>query len=129
MSSEPRPTGRAKGERGALEAAVAAAERALALIAGDDEATYLLNSERQLAIERLLIRFGEALKDVSAKTLLDVDANANWAGPKGFRDLAAHWYEEGLDHALIWRTLMHDLPPMVDAIRRWLSSETSLDKT
>jgi hypothetical protein len=41
---------------------VRAGRKALELVAADTEVSYLSNSERQLAIERLLIRFGEALK-------------------------------------------------------------------
>lgn len=40
-------------------AALRAGSKALELIAHDTEISYLANSERQLAIERLLIRFGE----------------------------------------------------------------------
>jgi uncharacterized protein with HEPN domain len=46
-----------------------------------------------------LIRFGEALKSIPNQTLTEIDPNIAWAGPKGFRDIASHWYEEGLDLA------------------------------
>ena len=39
-----------------------AGRKALELVVHDTEVSYLANNERQLAIERLLIRFGEALK-------------------------------------------------------------------
>ena len=90
-------------------------------------ATYLANSERQLAIERLLIRFGEALKSIPNHTLTKVDSNIAWAGPKGFRDIASHWYEEGLDHRLIWHALANDLPPMLDSLQRWIDTSSSPD--
>ena len=83
MSSERSPGSRADTPRGAALAAVRAGQRALELIAGDDEATYLANNERQLAIERLLIRFGEALKSIPNETLAEVDPDIRWAGPKG----------------------------------------------
>jgi hypothetical protein len=54
--------GRADTPKEIAAAAARIAERALALIAGDTEASYLANGERQLVIERLLIQFGEALK-------------------------------------------------------------------
>ena len=95
-----------------------AGRRALELVAADSEAGYLANNERQLAVERLLIRFGEALKSIPNETLTQIDANLAWEGPKGFRDLASHWYEEGLDHRLIWLALVNDLPPMLDALQR-----------
>jgi hypothetical protein len=42
--------------------------------------------------------------------MTQIDSNIAWAGPKGFRDIASHWYEEGLDHRLIWHALANDLP-------------------
>lgn len=105
-----------------MEAALKAGRRAVGLTAADTELTYLANQERQYAIERLLIRFGEALKDVSPETLLSIEPTADWSGPKAFRDLAAHWYEDGLDHGLIWRALKLDMPPLLAAIERWLAS-------
>jgi uncharacterized protein with HEPN domain len=106
-------------------AAVRAGRNALELVAHDTEVTYLANNERQLAIERLLIRFGEALKSIQNETLTQIDPNIAWAGPKGFRDIASHWYEEGLDHRLIWHALANDLPPMVDALQRWIDDHDS----
>lgn len=100
-------------------AAVRAGRLALELVALDNEATYLANSERQLAVERLLIRFGEALKGIPNQTLTVIDSKIRWTGPKGFRDIASHWYEEGLDHRLIWHALMNDLRPMLDSLQSW----------
>jgi uncharacterized protein with HEPN domain len=106
-----------------LSAALRVGLRALELVASDDEASYLANLERQFAIERMLIRFGEALKHVPVEVLAEVDANANWSGPKAFRDLASHWYEDGLDHALIWRALQLDLPRLLGSIDEWLRKQ------
>jgi uncharacterized protein with HEPN domain len=120
-SESPAKGGRSSDEAGALAAALRVGQKALDLTASDDEASYLANEERQFAIERLLIRFGEALKDVSPETLTKIDPHANWSGPKGFRDLASHWYDDGLDHGLIWSALQGDLPTMLHAIKAWLS--------
>ena len=84
-----------------------------------------LANESQLAIERLLIRCGEALKSIPNHTLTQIDSNIAWAGPKGFRDIASHWYEEGLDHRLIWHALANDLPPMLDSLQRWIDNQQS----
>jgi uncharacterized protein with HEPN domain len=65
-------------------AAVRAGRKAQELVARDTEVSYLANNERQLAIERLLIRFGEALKSIPNQTLTQIDSNIAWAGPKGF---------------------------------------------
>ena len=72
-------------------------------------------------------RFGEALKSIPNHTLTKVDSNIAWAGPKGFRDIASHWYEEGLDHRLIWHALANDLPPMLDSLQRWIDTSSSSD--
>ena len=93
MSSDTPRGGRAATPRGAAVAAVHAGRKAQKLVAHDTEVSYLANSERQLAIERLLIRFGEALKSIPNEILAHIDANIAWAGPKGFRDIASHWYE------------------------------------
>ncbi len=103
-------------------AAVHAGRKAQKLVAHDTEVSYLANSERQLAIERLLIRFGEALKSIPNQTLAQIAPDIAWAGPKGFRDIASHWYEEGLDHRLIWHALVNDLPHMLDAMQRWIDT-------
>ena len=68
-------------------AAACAGSNALELVAHDSEVSYLANNERQLAIKRLLIRFGEALKSIPNHTLTQIDSNIAWAGPKGFRDI------------------------------------------
>ncbi|MCI3131042.1 DUF86 domain-containing protein [Phenylobacterium aquaticum] len=120
MSSEPRG-GRARSVEGAAKAAAGAGRQALELVAGDTQETYLANLERQLAIERLLIRFGEALKDIPNATLTEIEPHVRWAGPKGFRDLASHWYEDGLDHELIWRAVTEQLPALVSALDAWIS--------
>jgi uncharacterized protein with HEPN domain len=47
------------------------------------------------------------------------------AEAKGFRDIASHWYEEGLDHRLIWHAPANDLPPMLDSLQRWIDNQQS----
>jgi uncharacterized protein with HEPN domain len=115
VSSDTPRGGSAATPLGAATAAVHAARKALALTR--KSAIW----PTQLAIERLLIRFGEALKSIPNQTLTQIDSQIAWAGPKGFRDIASHWYEEGLDHRLIWQ-LVNDLPSMVDALQRWIAA-------
>jgi hypothetical protein len=79
VSSDNSRGGRATTPRGAGMAAVRAGRKALELVAHDTEDSYLANSERQLAIERLLIRFGEALKSIPNHMLTQVDSNIAWA--------------------------------------------------
>lgn len=122
MSSELPSRGRKLEARLILETAYRVGQRAIDRVASDTLESYLSNLERQEAIERLLIRFGEALKALPDKYLEKVDATFHWHKPMRFRDLAAHWYAEGLDHELIWNVLRHDLPPMLVAIRKFLAS-------
>lgn len=93
-------------------------------VAKDTPASYLANEERQDSIERLLLRFGEAIEAVPAATLPGIDPAVEWDKPIRFRDLAAHWYEDGLDHALIWNVLRHDLPPLIAVLEAWLARVT-----
>lgn len=66
------------------------------------------------------MRFGEALKALDPELLKAIDPAVEWDKPIRFRDLAAHWYEEGLDHQLIWNVLQHDLPPLIAVLERHL---------
>lgn len=120
-SSEGR-RGKAGAPREIAEAAARLALRAMNLVATDTEESYLANEERQLAIESLLIKFGEALKDLPKDQLDALDPELDWSGPKRFRDLAAHWYTDGLDHRLVWRAVKFDLPRCEAALRRFLGS-------
>lgn len=120
MSSE-RPRGRAPTPQQAIESAIRLGHRASARVANDTLETYLANEERQDSIERLLLRFGEALKSLPADVLTAISPTVEWDKPIRFRDLAAHWYEDGLDHQLIWNVLQHDLPPLVAALEAYLA--------
>jgi hypothetical protein len=57
VSSDLSRGGRAATPRGAAVAAVRAGRKAQEMVAHDTEVSYLANNERQLAIERLLLRF------------------------------------------------------------------------
>jgi uncharacterized protein with HEPN domain len=52
---------------------------------------------------------------------VQVDASIEWDKPIRFRDLAAHWYEDGLDHQLIWNVLQYDLPPLIVVLESHLN--------
>ena len=121
MSSEPQ-RGRSPTPSRALETAVRVGKRARERVKDDTLESYLANEERQEAIERLLLRFGEALKALPAGFLVQIDASIEWDKPIRFRDLAAHWYEDGLDHQLIWNVLQYDLPPLIVVLESHLNS-------
>ena len=119
MSSETRG-GRLRSPRLTIEAAIGIAEKAIDFVSGDTLETYLENTERQFAIERALIRYGEALKDLPSDVIASLDPAVDWDGPRRFRDLASHWYTDGLDHRVIWNAVKIALPDAVIALRRWL---------
>jgi len=121
MSSEPQ-RGRSPSPAHVLESAVRVGKRACERVKDDTLESYLANEERQEAVERLLPRFGEALKALPAGLLVQIDASIEWDKPIRFRDLAAHWYEDGLDHQLIWNVLQYDLPPLIVVLESHLNS-------
>jgi len=121
MSSEPQ-RGRSPSPARVLESAVRVGKRTCERVKDDTLESYLANEERQEAVERLLPRFGEALKALPAGLLVQIDASIEWDKPIRFRDLAAHWYEDGLDHQLIWNVLQYDLPPLIVVLESHLNS-------
>lgn len=127
MSSDQPSRGRALTARRALETAIRVGRRAQDRVAGDTLDSYLQNEERQDGIVQLLLRFGEALKSVPGDVLVAVDATIEWDKPIRFRDLAAHWYEDGLDHELIWNVLQRDLPPLLSALEAFLAAPEAGD--
>lgn len=124
MSSES-PRGRAPTPERALETAIRVARRALKRVEHDTLESYLANDERQDAIERLLLRFGEALKALPVGMLQQIDPAVEWDKPIRFRDLAAHWYEDGIDHQLIWNVLQYDLPPLVVVLEAYTATQNT----
>ena len=121
MSSEPQ-RGRSPTPARVLETADRVGKRARERVKDDTLESCLATEERQEAIERLLLRFGEALKALPAGFLAQIDASIEWDKPIRFRDLAAHWYEDGLDHQLIWNVLQYDLPPLIVVLEAHLNS-------
>jgi uncharacterized protein with HEPN domain len=89
--------------------------------------SYLANQERQESVERLLLRFGEALKALPPGLLQTIDPAVEWDKPIRFRDLAAHWYEDGLDHQLIWNVLKRDLPPLIGVLEAYIAANATDD--
>lgn len=68
------------------------------------------------AVRVRLIEIGEAVKSMDPK-LLATEPDIPWRAIAAMRDHLAHRYFD-TDHAIIQATIQHDLPPLVDAIRR-----------
>ena len=85
------------------------------------------NTESALIAEQLRRAFyGDAWHGPAVLELLqDVDAAIEWDKPIRFRDLAAHWYDEGLDHQLIWNVVQYELPPMIAALEAYLATTSA----
>ena len=121
MSSEPQ-RGRSPTPARVLETAVRVGKRARERVKDDTLESCLANEERQEAIERLLLRFGEALKALPAGFLAQIDASIEWNKPIRFRELASHWYEYEIDHQLIWNVLPYDLQRLIVVLESHLNS-------
>ena len=70
----------------------------------------------------LLLRSGEAQETLPAGFLARFDASSERNKPIRFRDLAAHWYEDGLDRQLILNVLQDDPSPLSVATESHLNS-------
>lgn len=71
------------------------------------------------AVRVRLIEIGEAVKAIDLG-LLATEPSVPWQDIAGMRDHLAHRYFD-TDHALVAATVDHDLPQLVDAVRRLLA--------
>jgi uncharacterized protein with HEPN domain len=72
------------------------------------------------AVRVRLIEIGEAVKAIDPH-LLAAESSVPWQDIAGMRDHLAHRYFD-TDHALVSATIQHDLPQLVDAVRRLRAS-------
>lgn len=68
------------------------------------------------AVRVRLIEIGEAVKDIDPEVLAHEPA-IPWKDVARMRDHLTHRYFD-TDHAIVGATVEHDLPPLVDAVRR-----------
>jgi uncharacterized protein with HEPN domain len=121
MSSEPQ-RGRSPSPARVLESAVRVGKHACESVEDDRPESCLADEERQKAVEKLLLRPGEAQETLPAEFLARFVASIERNKPIRFRDLAAHWYEDGLDRQLIWNVLQDDPSPLSVATEPHLNS-------
>lgn len=74
----------------------------------------------QLVAEALLHRIGEAVSRLPEE-LTDAHPEVSWRQMKGMRNVVAHQYGF-VDHRIVWRALVRDLPADVAAIERILDA-------
>lgn len=73
------------------------------------------------AVRIRLIEIGEAIKDIEPE-LLAREPTIPWADVAGMRDHLTHRYFDTA-HSIVAATVDHDLPALVEAVERLLSTE------
>jgi uncharacterized protein with HEPN domain len=73
------------------------------------------------AVRIRLIEIGEAIKDIEPE-LLASEPSVPWADVAGMRDHLTHRYFDTA-HSIVAATVDHDLPALVEAVERLLSTE------
>ena len=71
------------------------------------------------AVRVRLIEIGEAIKDIDPEMLAD-EPGIPWRDVAGMRDHLAH-RDFDTAHSIVQATVDHDLPPLLDAVRRLLA--------
>ena len=72
------------------------------------------------AVRVRLIEIGEAVRAISPE-LLEREPEIPWVDVAGMRNHLAHRYFDTA-HAIVGATVEHDLPPLVEAVRRLLDT-------
>lgn len=72
------------------------------------------------AVRVRLIEIGEAVKDIDPATLA-AEPGVPWRDVAGMRDHLAHRYFDTA-HSIVQATIDHDLPPLLEAVRRLLAA-------
>ncbi|MBN9139308.1 MAG: DUF86 domain-containing protein [Micrococcales bacterium] len=120
MNPDPRAAGRASR----TETNLAAIERHLAEcvdLAGRGRAAFLgPDFVNRYAAFATLIQIGNATKDLPDE-FRAAHPEVNWRALAGTRDRVGHIYGDTIDWDVLWNTIEHDVPPVLDAVRRILA--------
>src|SRR5262245_57568559 len=87
------------------------------VLEGLDEAGYLKDEIRRLAVERLLITVGEAAGRLAAIDPAMSAELGDIAQIVAFRNVLVHGYFK-IDHARVWKVLQTDVPALTSAANR-----------
>jgi uncharacterized protein with HEPN domain len=98
-----------------------AATHAQNFVAGLDFDTFQTDAEKVYAVTRALEIIGEAARQLP-ESLLERHPELPWHEMIGMRNVVIHEYF-GVDHAVLWRTVHEDLPPLCAAVTAILEEE------
>ena len=94
------------------------AQEALGFLADSSRKDLAEDRMLQLALTRLIEIVGEAAHRVSRDTQKQ-HSSIPWPQIIGMRNRLIHGYDV-IDYDLLWDTVTHDLPPLIEALRRIL---------
>ena len=93
------------------------------LLEDHDEAAFLGNRLLQRAIERDVELIGEIARKLSP-SFRDAHPEIAWREIVGLRNILAHEYGR-VDHQLLYRTAVEDIPPLALRLRHILSPDSA----
>ena len=110
-----------KGESLYLGHMLDCAESAVAKLSGKSRADFDGDENLRLALAHLLQTIGEAARRVSP-AFRDKHPDVPWSAMIGMRHKVVHDYLN-VDYDVVWVTVVKDLPPLVETLRRIGGSE------
>lgn len=100
---------------------ICAVEAAQRLTDGLDEAEFLADERTRWAVYSQIIILGEAAARIS-RDFCDNHPEIPWSAAAGMRHRLVHGYDS-VDWARVWKTLEHDLPPLLQQLSALLPSQ------
>ena len=98
-----------------------AARELVGLVDGLELRVFVGDRLRCLAAEKLFINLGEAAKRIDPARTAAIPG-VLWSRVIGLRNVLAHGYEQ-IEHEVLYKTIVSDLPPLVTALEAWLSAQ------
>lgn len=97
-----------------------AARFALGYIGKKTREDFLKDTQCQDAVIRRIMIIGEAARRVSDETRAELILP--WSDMTAMRNLLIHEYDD-VDMKIVWETVSHDFPPLVDVLEKILKQE------
>lgn len=102
-------------DEGSVVDMLEAAKQVRELVADIDEESYMQETMRQLAVERLLEIVGEAARRVSEEYKA-AHTEVPWRSAIGLRNVITHKYDE-VDRSLVWNIAREQVPGLIEALK------------